>query len=332
MHMAKCETAAEIDAAAASWTARIDRGPLQPYEEQKLQAWLAGDRRRLGALARAQAVLVRAGQLQLRDGFPAAETTATTPSAASHATHPARARNAVARWAAVAAILAVVTIGVAVNVRPDLTSTRRGEVRLVPMPDGSAIVLNTASRISTSFTDSQRRVELLEGEALFNVAKDSARPFIVTAADTSVRAVGTSFSVRRMSDGSVKVLVREGVVEITRQGAAALAEPVRAAANIKVIVPPKAPQQTEELANAEVASELVWREGVIALDGMTLQQASDEFARYSDMHIEFDDPAIANRKVTGLFSANDPAGFARAVALSMNLKVDVQGDRVLLRE
>lgn len=320
--MAKCETAAEIDAAAASWTARIDRGPLQPDEEQTLQVWLAEDQRRLGALARAQAVLARVGRLPLREASLASE---------SEPTSARSSRSGAQRWAAVAAALAVVSLGILIGLRADQTSTHRGEVRLVPMPDGSAIVLNTASRITTSFTDAQRRVELLEGEALFNVAKDAARPFIVTAADTHVRAVGTSFSVRRMPDGTVKVLVREGVVEVTRDGAVLHEAPVRAVANVKVIVPPQAPQQTAELANTEVTSELAWREGVISLDGVTLQQAADEFARYSDLHITFESRAIANRKVTGLFAANDPAGFARAVALSMNLSADVQDDHVLLR-
>jgi transmembrane sensor len=251
---------------------------------------------------------------------------------ASQVTYPSPTRKVTQRWSAVAAVFVALIIGTVVSLQADQTVTRRGEVRLVPMPDGSAIVLNTATKISTSFTDSQRRVELLAGEALFNVAKDSARPFIVTAADTHVRAVGTSFSVRRMEDGTVKVLVREGVVEVTRDGDISQEAPVRAVANVKVVLPPRAPQQTAQLANTEVARELVWREGVISLDGVTLQQAADEFARYSDFHIRFESPAIANRKVTGLFSANDPAGFARAVALSMSLSADVQDDHVLVRD
>jgi transmembrane sensor len=320
--MAKCETAAEIDAVAAGWTARMDRGPLQPDEERDLQAWLAGDQRRLGALARAQAVLVRAGQMPLREVSLPMES----------APAPSGTRSRVQRWSAMAAMFVAVVIGTMLVWQADQTSTSRGEVRLVPMPDGSAVVLNTATRISTSFTDAHRRIELLEGEALFNVAKDATRPFIVTAADTQVRALGTSFSVRRMPGGTVKVLVREGVVEITRDQASSSQAPVRAVANVKVIVPPQAPQQVTELPSAEVARDLVWREGVISLDGVSLQQAADEFARYSDLHITFASPAIANRKVTGLFAANDPAGFARAVALSMNLSADVQADRVVLRD
>lgn len=316
--MAKCETAADRDAAAADWTARIDRGPLLPQEERDLQSWLSVDSRRLGALARAQAIYARADRIQVSDTPPVS---ASTP-----------ARRSWKQFGAIAAALAIVTIAAVIGLHSPQTTTRRGEVRLVPMPDGSAIVLNTASRISTDFNEAERHIQLIEGEALFNVAKDASRPFIVEAAGTRVRAVGTSFSVRRMPDDSVQVLVREGVVEVTHQAAKADPAPVRAVANTKVIA--RDVMKTQTLADAEVARELVWREGVISLDGVSLQQAADEFARYSDMRITFETTAIANRKVTGLFAANDPVGFARAVALSMNLSADVDptSERIFLRD
>jgi transmembrane sensor len=318
--MATCETAADIDAAAADWTARIDRGPLLPEEEQDLQAWLSGDMRRLGALARAQALYARVGRVRLTD---AKRTVSQVP-----------ARWRWARVGALAASLAALTVALVIGFAAPQTVTRRGEVRLVPMPDGSAIMLNTATRISTHFTDAQRQVRLLEGEALFNVAKDPSRPFVVEAGDTRVRAVGTSFSVRRMSDGSIQVLVREGVVEVTRAGGEAASVPVRAIANTKLISHSGDPVQSQLLANAEVARELGWREGQISFDGVSLQQAADEFARYNDTRITFATAAIANRKVTGLFAANDPVGFARAVALSMDLTVDVDLDaeKISLRD
>lgn len=318
--MATCETAADIDAAAADWTARIDRGPLLPEEERDLQAWLSGDRRRFGALARAQALYARVGRVQLTD---ANRTVSQVP-----------ARWRWARVGALAASLAALTVALVIGFAAPQTATRRGEVRLVPMPDGSAIMLNTATRISTHFTDAQRQVRLLEGEALFNVAKDPSRPFVVEAGDTRVRAVGTSFSVRRMSDGSIQVLVREGVVEVTRDGGDAGSGPVRAIANTKLISHSGDPVQAQVLANAEVARELGWREGQISFDGVSLQQAADEFARYNDTRITFATAAIAKRKVTGLFAANDPVGFARAVALSMDLTVDVDLDaeKISLRD
>ena len=327
--MAKCETGAEIDDVAALWTARLDRGALQPHEEQELQAWLDRDPRRLGALARAQAVMIRVEGLQAFTDAAVAN-----PSVAEAAAPEAQRRKWRSHWnvgalaaTLVAAILITMLLG-----RADPLTTRLGEVRLVPLPDGSAIVLNTASRVRTDFTASQRSVELVSGEALFNVAKDSSRPFIVTAGDTRVRAVGTSFSVRRMPDDSVRVLVREGVVQIDR-GSSSRQEPisVRAEANTRVLAPPGHGAIVQPATSPEVVRELVWREGVISFDGVTLQQAADEFARYSKVRIGFANAAIGTRKITGLFAANDPVGFARAVALSLNLQADVDGESVTLR-
>lgn len=337
--MAKCETAAEIDGAAADWTARIDRGPLQPEEERDLQTWLDADPRRLGALARAQAIYARMNGARLSEAAAGASDTAVeAPRAAQQLPTLASRTRTGRKVGALAAVLSAIAIGAVIGLGAPQTATRRGEVRLVPMPDGSAVVLNTASRITTSFTEAQRHVRLLEGEALFNVAKDTARPFVVEAGGTRVRAVGTSFSVRRMPDGGVQVLVREGVVEVTHERAADIGAqvpaPVRAVANTKLLSRANQVVQTQSLPNGEVARELGWREGVISFDGVTLQQATDEFARYNDIRITFADPAIANRKITGLFAANDPVGFARAVALSMSLTadVDLDAERISLRQ
>jgi transmembrane sensor len=211
-------------------------------------------------------------------------------------------------------------------------TTAQGEVRLVPLVDGSAVTLNTESKLAVEYSKAERHVELLAGEALFNVAKDHARPFIVHAGSTRVRAVGTSFSVRKISDDNVKVLVREGVVEVTegegahvttlRVGAASefLAQPQATGPVVAVAVPP-----------AQVDRELAWQQGMISLDGRTLRDAAAEFARYSPTRIVIEDPALADRTVTGLFSANNPVGFAHAVAVSMGLTVSIEADTIRLQ-
>src|SRR3546814_4407377 len=83
-----------------------------------------------------------------------------------------------------------------------------------PLRDGSAVTLNSNSEIDVDFDEGIRHVRLLRGEALFDVAKDSIRPFVVEADSTRVTAVGTSFTVNRVSGRDVQVLVREGVVEL----------------------------------------------------------------------------------------------------------------------
>lgn len=320
------EPASAIDDAAAGWAARMDRGPLSQGDQASLDAWLAGNSRRLGALARARAVAARFDRAQaLGTDYDAARFGA--------ATGQQRSRSPIHGWilgAAVAACLAM-AVGLWLHAGPEVFSTRRGEMRLVSLADGSAITLNTASKIAVRYTDAQRRIELIEGEVLFNVAKSPGRPFIVAAGHTQVLAVGTSFVVRREPGNPVQVLVREGIVEVKR-AAGATADPVRVLANMRVEVPAieRLPMSPAPVTTGEVVRALAWRDGMVSLDGITLREAAAEFSRYSDVEIVVDDPAISERTVTGLFAAGNPVGFARAVAASLDLEATVEAGSVHL--
>jgi transmembrane sensor len=233
-------------------------------------------------------------------------------------------RRRVVLTGSVAASLAVMAVGAKFAWRyfaEDSYATRIGETRVVPLEDGSVITLNTNSRALVRYTDEQRDIQLLQGEALFDVAKNKTRPFIVLAGDTQIRAVGTSFTVKMLPRQPVQVLVQEGVVEVKRPDVA-VAAPVRAAANTLVMAPPDAPITAEMVTRTQLTRDLAWRVGRIAFDNKTLRDAADEFSRYSDTHIQID-PAIAHRTITGLFVSNDPVGFARAAAMSLNLRADV---------
>lgn len=313
------QTAQEIDAAAADWAARADRG-LSSDEAASLDAWLAGDVRRVGAYAKARAVMLYAERAQaLGKGYDPARF-----GPANDAGRKPTRRLLIG--GGVAAAAAAVAVGVGLQLRPTIYATRRGEVRVVPLQDGSVITLNTASKVAVSFSERRRDIKLVEGEALFDVAKDAQRPFVVAAGDTRVRAVGTSFTVRRLGAAPVQVLVREGVVEVERR---AQPRPVRAAANTRVIAAPKALSvEAAAVEAAEVGRALAWREGRIAFEGETLAQAADQFSRYSDTRIVIADPATAREEITGLFQANDPVGFAQAVASSLDLRTEVGAGEV----
>ncbi|HWX89477.1 MAG TPA: hypothetical protein VNY75_04175, partial [Rhizomicrobium sp.] len=126
----------------------------------------------------------------------------------------------------------------------------------------------------------------------------------------------------------VQVLVREGVVEIKRPQVPQ-ASPVRLAANTVAIAPPDAPISTEPIPRLQVSRDLAWREGRLAFDNEPLAGAAQQFARYSAIEILIS-PDLENQTVTGLFVSNDPVGFARAVAISLNLQLEVTGDGVRL--
>lgn len=315
----KRESSADIDAAAARWAARCDRGPLNTAEEAELRAWIDADRRRLGAFARAQAILAHADRASgLGPAFAARAPAVSAPS-----------RRAVIQGL-LAAGLGTLAVGGAwwANERRGLR-TVKGEVRLVPLPDGSSVTLNTETVVRVDFDAAGRRVELVSGEALFDVARDVKRPFVVHAGDTSVRAVGTSFTVRRMPDGAVRVVVREGTVKIERTRGET---PTRTAtANEIATVEPAGQVGVAPVPPGETARNLAWREGMLSFDGVTIAAAVEEFARYSDVRIVVDDPRLRTETVTGLFAAADPRGFAKAVAVSFDAQLVTEAGALHLR-
>jgi transmembrane sensor len=314
-------TSAAIDEEAARWAARIDRAPLADADAAALAYWLAADTRHLGAFARAQAVLASADRAR-----------ALGPGLAAPAPAMALSRRRMFG-------LAVAAAGVAAAAVPALRlagtifggrrlETRRGEVQLVSLEDGSRITLDTDSRVVTRFDVDARRVELIAGEALFDVARDRSRPFIVRAGDTEVRAIGTSFSVGVRPDGAVKVLVREGLVDVRKVRAAA---GVSVPANRLALVPAQAPVPAPVvLPPDEVSRQLAWREGMLAFENERLDAAAAQFARYSDVPIRISDEALAGRRISGWFSASDPRGFARAAALSLDASLKETPDALVL--
>ena len=311
----------QIDRQAAEWAARLESGDLTPEEREAFDAWLAADIRHLGAYARVEAGLVRLERLR---AVGACTLRAQTPVVA-----PIWTRRRIVLTGTTAAGLAAAAIVGAIVLQdsgPRAFATDIGETRTVALSDGSIVTLNTDSRMSVRYTKTERRIHLDRGEAFFKVAKNRARPFIVDALNTEVRAVGTSFTVRALPQRPIQILVQEGVVEVTRTGALDGVR-VRAVAQTQTLVPAVAPIVTHVVPLPQVARNLAWRYGRIALENETLGDAAEEFARYSNTRIVVD-PAVANRTVTGRFASNDPVGFARAAASVLNLHVEVGAEEV----
>ncbi len=315
-------SASEIYDKAALWAAKADAGPLDGAAEAELDTWLAQDPRHFGAFAQAQA--------HLTPLKPASEPVLYKKRPQTPTQSPSRRK---VLWGGT---IAAGTAGLLVAGRTALRyfgeerySTRIGETRTIPLNDGSLISLNTQSEILVRYSKTRRDIDLLQGEVLFDVAKNKDRPFVVRAGDTAVRAVGTAFTVRNLPSQPVQALVQEGIVEVTRPNTP-VAPPVRAVANTKTITPTDAPIVAKPIQVAEVQRALAWRDGKIAFHGETLEAAAEEFARYSDIKITISDPAVANEHITGLFLAGDPIGFSKAVAVSFDLKVAVGDNEVSL--
>lgn len=313
-----------IDDVAAHWVARCDHGSLSAEEQARLDNWLAADLRHWGAWARANAVFSHFDRARaLGDSFDP--------------DHFAQAKNGSIRhgrrrflyWAGAA--MAASVAGVAFFNQPRRRiSTQLGEVLREPLEDGSVVTLNSDSSIEVIFEHSRRLIRLVRGEALFEVAHDAIRPFIVTAAHARIVATGTRFSVQ-LAIAAVEVLVSEGSVELDAYVDSPRISPVTLTANMMAMAISDLRISTQALPPIEINRRLAWRDGVISFNGDTLASAATQFSRYSRQRIIIDDPIVAQRRVVGLYSANDPAGFAHSVALSLHLDAHRSGDRIYLR-
>ncbi|GAA0546426.1 transmembrane sensor [Rhizomicrobium palustre] len=313
-------TSQQVDDQAAKWAALRDLG-LTSAQEVEFERWLKADRRHLGAYARAEGALIR---VERAHGWAREITNTIKPVETPVWTR----RRILMTGSAAAGIAAVGVIGAGVwNALRDTTiATGKGEIRQVLLADGSVVKLNTNSKVAIEYTPELRKIKLLRGEALFDVAKNKKRPFVVEANGTLVRAVGTSFTVSALPERPVRVLVKEGVVELKRADVASSA-PVRVSANTLALAPKNAPITATPVAQARLARNLAWEYGRLAFDDETLEDAAKEYARYSDIQIVVD-PAVANMTITGSFVSNDPVGFAKSAASALDLQVDVNGQEV----
>ncbi|WP_369062095.1 FecR domain-containing protein [Caulobacter sp. 73W] len=311
-----------IDQEAARWVVRRDGQGWSDVDQAALEAWLEADRRHRGAYLRAQAgwaAMDRASVLAA-DGRPAP-----------------RAQGGLSRRGLLSAGLGGAGIAAAAGVAAVLVTrgqdviygTAVGEVREVPLKDGSRLLINTASQVRVDYEAGKRRLRLDAGEAWFEVAKDPKRPFVVASGPVNVTAIGTAFSVRRREAG-VEVLVTEGVVSVQprrRLGA----EPLRVAAGQRVLIDPQGMVAQPRYAVAEIDRALAWRSGQIILEGDTLGEAVAEFNRYNARKIVFDDPALAEERLVGWFRTNEPESFAKAAAGMLGLAVVTRDDQIVLQ-
>lgn len=198
--------------------------------------------------------------------------------------------------------------------------TAPGETRLVPLPDGSQVHLNTDSALQVDFDGKLRKVRLLAGEAFFNVVKDENRPFEVAAGDALTRVTGTRFNVRQDVDNGFTVTVVSGSVEVFKNEKEAAKPPtVRLspgeAAHYHVKQPAIATLNVNKM---ETVS---WREGKLVFTNRPLREVVSELDRYRRGTILLMDPKIAETRFTGVIhlANTDPA--LDAIAESLSAKI-----------
>lgn len=304
---------------AEHWFVRRRDGACPPAEEAEFRRWLE----RSEAHARAYAASARAWE-ELQ-GLQASPRMQAIAAAAMRATAPSRPRT-LRLWKPLllaASVAAVAVVGVLRFLPQDTEAsapvayaTALGEQRTEQLADGTRLTLNTETVLQVTYSDARRAIALERGEAMFEVAPDPARPFVVTAADGTVTALGTRFQVRAQ-DGAVAVTLLEGSVEVARE---AQHETQRLApgdrAEYRAAAGGIAVQQVDP------AAATAWMQGRLDFRATPLAEAVAEANRYSARKLRLGDPALAALPVSGNFSTGDSIGIATAFATVFPVRID----------
>jgi transmembrane sensor len=348
--------------AAASWLRRREAG-LTPVEAKELQAWLAMDRRHSAAFRRLDDTPSEldmpwhTGQVdELLTGLEVRA-------------HQRRRRRRRAIGASVAAVgLFAVALSLQRPGEPDgagaLADTPQATLTVVQaarriLPDGSTVTLKESAGIRVEFADDARRVRLERGGAHFEVAKDAARPFIVSANGVDVRAVGTAFAVE-IAPSTVEVLVTEGRVSVAAPAARvngqdssnrndepemraprdpATRPSLFARAGERVVVDTRsasAPARLQAVPDAEIADRLAWRVPRLNFSGMPLLDvvtAVNQHRGESSGRFIIADAALATIRLSGALRLDRPEALIELLESDFHVQADrrTKGDVILRR-
>lgn len=291
-----------LRAEVVEWLMRLDAAPQDATLRAQFEAWLAeSDRRRA-----AYAVVEPVWRLSADLAPPSAPATVASLEDARRPTRPWR-RVAVATFGALAAGLALYFLPVLqLHLQADhLTGV--AEQRDVVLDDGSKVALDAGSAIAVRYVAARREIELLSGQALFEVTPNRARPFVVTADGVTVTVTGTAFSVATAASG-VTVSVQSGSVDVADRTGTRLATSLVRGDRVQV-------SREGRVAKGQVVADDVasWRDRRLVVYDMPVREVVEQLGRYRRGTIVFGDGAIAGRLVTGMIDLRRPAEALQAL-------------------
>ncbi len=333
---------AAIEDAASDWVVRRE-GNFSAAEERTYRRWIAADARHAEAIARLEktwALLSRPRMAGRADEM--------TVALQARVARRRRRRTG----AALATLLLILSGGA---VWRELTPERpfppaANAVVIVAqrqiLSDGTVVELRPGAEIRSDYSGPLRRVALRRGEAVFHVAKDAHRPFVVTAAGVELRAVGTAFAVQVADDG-VEVVVTEGQVAVERPMPAPAATEsttsppppppaystlLDAGNRISLdLLPGAAAPQVVEISAAEIAERLAWRAPRIEFSNTPLAEAVALMNRHATVQLIVDDAKLAGVPVNGLFRADNTDALVRLLEASFGVSSERRGNTITLR-
>ena len=291
--------------AAIDWVIRLNSGAATPADHAAFAAWRAQSDEHALAAREAEAIWQGVGSAgdkarQLHRDEKRAKLT----------------RRGVLGGSAVVAGAALFQSGI---VGPRLFAdytTGIGEQRSVLLPDGSTALLNASSALSVNFTERERKLDLLEGQATFTVARDTARPFIVSADNGETRAIGTVFDVD-VRRAEVVITVLKGVVATSTDRDARA--PVRVGANQRIQYASRGTPSAVQAINAD--AETAWRRGKLIFNRKPLAEVITDIERYRRGQVVIVGQALRLLEVTGVFDLSDPEAVLQTIAETLPVRV-----------
>ncbi len=331
----------EIATAAAQWVLRRDRG-LTAAEQDEFSQWLAADPRHGEALAehswgwdeldRLTGLQTSLGAVPDPDLF--------APTAKARAPRWWWLMGASSLVAAAAAVVVMIFSGERGRERSDAKPVEvTAEVAALAAPcerrtleDGSVVELNRGAAVEVAFTATERRVTLVRGEANFTVAKDAARPFIVTAGGVAVRAVGTVFNVRLGGD-AVEVVVAEGRVRVDSpsRGAGDGGQLLSVGQSAAVpLVPAVVVAPVVTLTDAQLAARLAWQPRLLDFTNAPLSEIVADFNRRNPVRLVVGEPALGALRLSAAFRSDNVEGFVRLMESDFGMRAEWRSEREIV--
>jgi transmembrane sensor len=211
--------------------------------------------------------------------------------------------------------------------------TETGKMLTVKFEDGSVAYMNTRSRLEWLGGRSDRRVALLEGEALFDVMHDEKRPFYVAVDNSEIQVRGTRFNVYRKKSGDVVVTVLEGTVDVQELGQDSNSPAWKRELRADQRIVYRSIGLIQDVHDTKAIEAVKWREGVLQPVDEPLESVLEELTRYTDSRIVIQDPRIAKTLIGGALSTRDVrAALRRITDLEPTIQVTQDGDKFTLSQ
>jgi transmembrane sensor len=289
-----------VEREAAAWVARLSSSDATEADHRAFETWRKADPVHAAVYAEMDALWRRLGHLpDPRPRKTSDKTSNKTPKSLA----------GLAAVALIAGALAYET-GLLDRLRADLWSGV-GAIEHATLPDGSRVDLNTDTAIAVRFTEGERGIALLRGEASFDVVPDRSRPFVVRGGGLSVRAVGTRFFLR--ADGADRpVGVAEGRVDVSAESGRVV---VSAGEEVRI------GGDALHVAAADVERATAWRDGRLIYSGRPLAAVLAELNRYRRGRIVLLDRGLGERRVTGAFDARNTDDALDVIAATMGTRI-----------